>query len=93
LIHEPKFDNPGLKQQAIVEVATRKGDRWSEYVENVRGTPGNPMTRNKVDEKYLNLASPILGKERTRKLAERIWNLEKIGNIRKIRPLLAKSSS
>lgn len=92
LVHEPKFDDPRLKRQAIVEVVTRKGDQWSEQVENVRGTPGNPMTRNEVEEKFLDLASPILGKERAKKLAEKIWNLEKIGNMRKVRPLLAQSS-
>ncbi len=46
-----------------------------------------------MEEKYYDLASPILGKERAGKLAERIWNLEKIGNMRKLRPLLAKSST
>jgi len=93
LVHEPKLDDVRLKRQAIVEVVTKNGDKWSEHVENVRGTPGNPMTRKEVEEKYLDLTAPILGKNRANKLAEKIWNLEKVSNMQKVQPLLAKGPS
>ena len=46
-----------------------------------------------VEEKYLEFATLILGKERAKRLAEGIWNLEKIMSMRKLKPLLANNSS
>lgn len=64
----------------------------------VKGKPSGgsfgryPMTRKEVEEKYLVLTSPILGKEQARELALQIWNLEKIADMRELRPLLSTSS-
>jgi hypothetical protein len=32
--------------------------------------------------------APILGKSRARKLCDAVWNLEKVGSVTKLRPLL-----
>ena len=54
----------------------------------VRGTAENPMTRAEVDAKSYDLIAPVLGKARARKLCDAIWNLEKLRDVRKLRPLL-----
>jgi hypothetical protein len=32
---------------------------------------------------------PVLGKERTEKLIDKIWNLEQVKNMRELRPFLS----
>jgi hypothetical protein len=46
------------------------------------------MTRAEVDEKCLHLMAPILGKPRARALCDAVWNVERVKDVRKLRPLL-----
>jgi 2-methylcitrate dehydratase PrpD len=75
-------------RQGIVELKLKDGRRLRNHVKAVRGTAQNPMTRAEVDEKCYHLMAPILGKARARRLCDAVWNLEKVGNITKLRPLL-----
>ena len=75
-------------RQGIVELKLKDGRMLRNHVKAVRGTAQNPMTRAEVDEKCFHLMAPILGKARARKLCDAVWNIEKIGNVAKLRPLL-----
>jgi hypothetical protein len=46
------------------------------------------MTRAEVEAKSYDLAKPVLGSARARKLCNAIWNLEEIRDVRTLRPLL-----
>jgi hypothetical protein len=46
------------------------------------------MTRAEVDEKSYDLIAPVIGKARARKLCEATWQLEKVPDVRGLRPLL-----
>jgi len=46
------------------------------------------MTRAEVDEKSYDLIAPVIGKARARKLCDAIWRLEKLADVRSLRPLL-----
>jgi 2-methylcitrate dehydratase PrpD len=75
-------------RQGIVEVKLRDGRSLRHHTTAVRGTAENPMTRAEVDAKGYDLIAPVLGKARARKLCDLVWNLEKVGDVRKLRPLL-----
>lgn len=75
-------------RQGIVELKLKDGRVLRNHVKAVRGTAQNPMTRAEVDEKCCHLMAPILGKARARKLCDAVWNIEKTGNVAKLRPLL-----
>ena len=75
-------------RQGIVELSLKDGRGLRKHVKAVRGTAQNPMTRAEVDEKCFHLMAPILGKTRARKLCDSVWNIEKLTDIRKLRPLL-----
>jgi hypothetical protein len=64
------------------------GRELRKHVTAVRGTAQNPMARAEVDEKCYHLMAPILGKTRARKLCDAVWDMEKIKNVRLLRPLL-----
>jgi hypothetical protein len=75
-------------RQAIVELALRDGRSLRHHTVAVRGTAENPMTRAEVDVKSYDLLAPVIGKARARKLCDAVWNLEKLRDVRKLRPLL-----
>ena len=75
-------------RQGIVEISLRDGRNLRHHTSAVRGTAENPMTRAEVDEKSYDLIAPVLSKARARKLCDAIWKLEKISDLRGLRPLL-----
>lgn len=46
---------------ARVTVTMRTGERHEEYVAHNLGTPGNPMTTDDIERKFLSCAAPALG--------------------------------
>ena len=75
-------------RQGVVELELADGRRLRHHTRAVRGTPDNPMTRAEVDEKSYDLLAPVIGRARARKLCDVVWNLDKIDDVRSLRPLL-----
>jgi len=75
-------------RQGIVEIRLRDGRELRHHTKAVRGTSDNPMTRAEVDAKSYDLLAPVLGTARARRLCDAIWGIEKIKDVRKLRPLL-----
>jgi 2-methylcitrate dehydratase PrpD len=74
----------------MVEVELADGTRLSERVENARGTPENPMTRDEVVGKARGLMTPVLGAATATKLIDRLLDIENVKNVRELRPLLQR---
>ena len=75
-------------RQGIVEVFLHGERKLRHHMKAVRGTAENPMTREEVDAKSYDLMAPVLGRDRARKLCDAIWNLDRLKDVRKLRPLL-----
>ena len=75
-------------RQGIVEISLRDGRQFRHHTKAVRGTAENSMTRVEVDEKSYDLMAPVIGKVRARKLCDSVWKLEKVRDLRGLRPLL-----
>ncbi len=89
LVGDPALRIAKIKRGGIVEITTTDGAALREHVELVRGRPGNPMSDEEIEKKCTDLMAPILGEERTKELIDRVWNIEKIRNMRELRPLFA----
>src|SRR5579859_505558 len=76
---------------AIVEVTLADGTRLRQRVDNVRGTPENPMTRDEILAKARDLITPVLGAEKCAALLQKILDLESVSDIRALRPVLQLS--
>lgn len=76
---------------AIVDVELEDGTRLTKRVDNVRGTPENPMNREEVSAKARDLISPVLGSAKCSDLISRIFDLENVAQISELRPLLQPS--
>ena len=72
----------------IVDVTLKDGTHLTERVDNARGTPENPMTREEIVAKARELMTPVLGAQKCSKLIERMLDLESVKNVRELRPLL-----
>jgi len=80
-------------RQSIVEITLTDGNTYSKHVDSVRGTEANHMTTDEVKNKARDLMAPVLGKEKTAKLIDRIFALESVTDIRELRPLLQTTKS
>src|SRR6266852_4749991 len=76
---------------AIVNVTLADGSHLTQRVDNVRGTPENPMTRDEIITKAHDLIAPILGDAKGSKLIETVFRLDAVSDVRDLRPLLQRS--
>src|SRR5712675_2820130 len=75
---------------AIVDVHLSDGSHLTQRVDNVRGTPENPMTRGEIVTKASDLMTPILGAAKSSKLIQTVFGLEAVSDVRQLRPLLQR---
>jgi 2-methylcitrate dehydratase PrpD len=76
---------------AVVDLTFSDGSHLAERVDNVRGTPENPMTRAEVTRKATDLIAPILGAAKCSELIKKVLQLEAVSDIRELRPLLQRN--
>jgi 2-methylcitrate dehydratase PrpD len=100
---KPRMQDPAiLRQRAkvrldpgaglpLVAVTLNDGTRLSEDVTAVLGTPGNPMTREQVVAKSRDLMTPVLGASAAAKLIERALDIDRMKNVRELRPFLQRA--
>ena len=75
-------------RQGIVELLLNSGETLREHTQAVRGTPANPMTRQELQEKSLELLVPVLGQEQSSLLCAAVWQLEKAPDAKQLVSLL-----
>src|SRR5438132_2352810 len=91
LIPDEQLERLMPLRMAIVEVQLTDGTHLTQRVDNVRGTPKNPMTTEEIVAKAGDLIAPILGTAQCAKLIERVLNLGQVKDIRELRPLLQRA--
>lgn len=72
---------PGARS-AVVEITTTDGRTFSHYRPTRRGDPDDPLTNDEIGTKYTDLAAPIIGADKAAAIAERIWRLDDLANVR-----------
>ena len=83
------FDDTRIVAQGkIVEITLDSGEKLTERVEAVRGTPRNPMTKSEVVDKCMDLIVPILGLPKSRQLINTVYSIENLASVQKLGPLL-----
>ena len=74
---DPELDAAFPAQRAArVAIEARDGRRGEHLQPTRKGDPDAPLSDAELDHKYLELASPVLGGERSRRLLARLWRLE-----------------
>jgi len=75
---DPELDAtfPG-QRAARVSIAARDGRRAEHFQPTRKGDPDAPLCDRELEEKYLELAAPVIGAARARELLARLWRLER----------------
>jgi 2-methylcitrate dehydratase PrpD len=74
---DPELDAAFPAQRAArIAIETRDGRRGEHLQPTRKGDPEAPLSDTELEQKYLELASPVLGEKRARELLARLWRLE-----------------
>ena len=75
---DPELDAtfPG-QRAARVSIDARDGRRAEHYQPTRKGDPDAPLSDRELEEKYLELAAPVIGEPAARALLARLWRLER----------------
>ena len=74
---DPELDAAFPKQRAArVMIETKDGRRMEHLQPTRKGDPDMPLTDADLEDKYLELATPVLGDARARALLKQLWALE-----------------
>lgn len=86
---DPHIDSlfPG-KIGGRVTIVLKDGQRFSQTVEDCKGTPGNPMTEGERLEKVREVAGLVMASEKVERLIETVNDLERVADLRDVARLL-----
>jgi 2-methylcitrate dehydratase PrpD len=70
------------KDQAHATLVATDGRRFEAAVAHASGTVENPMSDAALERKFLGNAAPVLGEEAARRVAERVWTLDGVTDLR-----------
>ena len=87
LVADPELSRSFPRQRAAkVEIELADGRRVSHFQETRKGDPEMPLTDEDVNDKFLELAAPVLGEAAARALLAELWALETRSNVDFERP-------
>jgi 2-methylcitrate dehydratase PrpD len=89
LIADRALMDPAARRSGMVEVTLRDGHTVRHFTRHPPGTKENPLSTERVNEKARSLMTPVLGAERTEEVIRRVNTLERLDDVRELRPLLA----
>jgi 2-methylcitrate dehydratase PrpD len=89
LIADRGLMDPAAPRSGRVEVTLRNGQTISHFTRHPPGTKENPLNTERVNEKARSLMTPVLGPKRTEEVIRHVNALEKLNEVRELRPLLA----
>jgi 2-methylcitrate dehydratase PrpD len=78
--------DPAAPRGAIVEVTMTDGKKVRHFTKFPPGTKENPLSTEAVSAKARDLMAPVLGAEKTAKLIAQVNTLERVDDIRTLRP-------
>jgi len=87
LVGDQALMDPQAPRSAFVEVTLTDGQKVSHFTKYPPGTKENPLDTEGVNAKTRDLMAPVLGPDKTDKLIGAINALEKVADIRTLRPL------
>ena len=81
-------NNEASRRKSPVTISMKDGRKLTNMVEKVRGSPGNPMTRDELLGKYRGCASRVLSEERVERSIAALENLERVATVAELMDLV-----
>ena len=66
---------------AVAEITTKAGQTHAARIDFPRGDPKTPMTREELEAKFNNLATPALDVEQRRRTIDACLHLDRVENL------------
>jgi 2-methylcitrate dehydratase PrpD len=89
--HPEWGDDQASRRKSPVTITMKDGRKLTKMVDKVRGSPGNPMTRDELIAKYHGCASRVLTGERLERSIMALENLEKLASVGELMDTLTAS--
>lgn len=70
--------------RSIIEVVTREGKRFVEQVDWPKGYPQNPLTQAEIEQKFLDLSTPVISLQQAKEVIDLIEHIEEVENIQRL---------
>ena len=82
VVIDPELDAAFPRQRAARVTLAARGGRSETFLQPTRvGDPDAPLSDRQLDDKYLELAAPVLGDAAAKKLLAKLWKLEAEPNV------------
>ena len=75
-----------------ITIRTREGKPYTKQKDLPLGHPGNPMSDREVEAKFRSLVGRRLGRAKTERLIQRVWQLDRLTDIGALMPLMRVST-
>ena len=69
------------QRAAQVEIESADGRKYAHFQPTRKGDPEMPLTDDELNDKFLELATPVLGDPKSRALLAELWATEKLANV------------
>jgi 2-methylcitrate dehydratase PrpD len=86
-VADPSIPAPVRGWRCIMEVTLKDGRKLSHQTMAAKGGPDNPLNREEVAEKALDLMGPITGKARGKALIAALYDIGRLKDVRALRKL------
>lgn len=69
------------QRAAHVDIETIDGRKFTHFQPTRKGDPEMPLTDDELNDKFLELATPVVGEPAARALLDQLWSTEKLANV------------
>ncbi|OGA41246.1 MAG: hypothetical protein A3G24_00650 [Betaproteobacteria bacterium RIFCSPLOWO2_12_FULL_62_13] len=92
-IADPGIPAPVRGWRCVMEVTLKDGRKLTRETMAAKGSPDNPLDRNEVAEKALDLMAPVLGKARSQALIATLYDIGRVKDVRALRKLYSAQAT
>lgn len=84
---------PGMGDvESGIEIILKDGKKFSTYVPIAKGNPGNELSKEELEGKFVRLVEPFFGPKSTQTLLSTFLNCEELKEVRRLGDLLRQAS-
>lgn len=85
---DPDLDESEAVTNVRVELRTQDGREFSKTLSRWKGDPGNPATKQEIQEKFLRITKKVLSQKEAEQVIEVVENLESLENMKELGTLI-----
>ena len=89
VVHDPAQEATPRVESARVILTMADGSEVKKFLHHVKGFPEHPFNRDEVEEKALELMSPVLGEKRSSEICHTVRDIEKLDSVGRLVELIA----